>query len=132
MTKSEKPIRRNAGFTLIEIVAALGVLSVSLFVLLQTHFASLNLIMDVEDQALADIFVTQAISIAEFEILSGEEEGEGDFGESFEEYSYSYTAELRETEEEPGLFDVSVSIVGPHETRTIKFLVYDGQQIEVQ
>lgn len=125
-------IQRNGGFTLIEIVAALGILSVALFLLLQTHFASLNLIVDVEDQALIDVFVTQAVGIAEFEILSGEESGEGDFGENFEGYSYSYTAELRDTEEAPGLFDVSVSIVSPQETRTIEFLVYDGQQIDLQ
>ncbi len=132
MPKPDKRIRRSDGFTLIEIVAALGILSLAVFLLLQTHFASLNLIVDVEDQALMDVFVTQAVGIAEFEILSGEESGEGDFGESFEAYSYTYTAELRDEQEAPGLFDVSVSIVGPGETRTIDFLVYDGQQIELE
>lgn len=124
--------RRNGGFTLIEIVAALGILSVALFMLLQTQFASLNLIVDVEDRALIDVFITQAVGIAEFEILSGEESGEGDFGKNFEGYSYSYTAELRDTEEAPGLFDVSVSVVSPEETHIIAFLVYDGQQIDLK
>ena len=125
-------VQKNGGFTLIEIVAALALLGVSLFMLLQAHFASLNLFLDVEDQALIEVFVTQAVGIAEFEVLSGEESGEGDFGENFEGYSYSYVAELRDTEEAPGLFDVSVTVSGPDETHIITFLVYDGLQIELE
>lgn len=124
--------RRTDGFTLIEIVVALAVLGVSLFVLLQAHFASLNLYLDAEEQALADLFTAQAVGIAEFEILSGEESGGGDFGEKFEGYTYSYSAELRDPEAAPGLFDVTVLITGPEETRTIMFLVYDGVQIEME
>ncbi len=120
------------GFTLIEIVAALAVLGVALLVLLQTHFASLNLFIDVEDQALMDVFVAQAVGIAEFEILAGDESGDGDFGENFEGYTYSYSAELRDPEVAPGLFDVTVLITGPEETRTIMFLLYDGLQIELE
>ena len=125
-------VQRNGGFTLIEIVVALAVLGVALFMLLQAHFASLNLFVDVESQALTEVFVSQAVGIAEFEILSGNESGEGDFGETFEGYSYSYIAELRDPEETPGLFDVSVSVVSPDETHTITFLVYDGLQIELE
>ncbi len=123
---------RAEGFTLIEVVVALAVLGASLFVLLQAHFASLNLYLDAEEQALADLFTAQAVGIAEFEILSGEESGEGDFGERFEGYAYSYSTEQRDPEAAPGLFDVTVSIAGPEETRTIMFVVYDGVQIELE
>lgn len=124
--------RRPDGFTLIEIVVALAVLGVSLFVLLQAHFASLSLFVDAEDQALADLFVAQAVGIAEFEVLAGDESGDGDFGENFEGYTYSYSAEPRDPEAAPGLFDVTVLITGPEETRTIMFLLYDGLQIELE
>ncbi len=123
---------RTDGFTLIEIVVALAVLGVSLIVLLQAHFASLNLFVDAEEQALMDVLVAQAVGIAEFEILAGGESGDGDFGENFEGYTYSYSAELRDPEVAPGLFDVTVLITGPEETRTIMFLLYDGLQIELE
>ena len=120
------------GFTLIEIVAALAILGVALLVLLQTHFASLNLFVDVEDQARMDLFVTQAVGVAEFEVLAGSEAGEGDFGENYEGYAYSFSADLRDPEVAPGLFDVTVWITGPETTHSIVFLLYDGLQIELE
>ena len=120
------------GFTLIEIVAALAILGVALLVLLQTHFASLNLFIDVEDQAMMDVFVTQAVGVAEFEVLAGSEAGEGDFGANYEGYAYNFSADLRDPEVAPGLFDVTVWITGPEKTHSIVFLLYDGLQIELQ
>ena len=120
------------GFTLIEVVAALAILGVALLVLLETHFASLNLFIDVEDQARMDLFVTQAVGIAEFEVLAGSEAGEGDFGENYEGYAYSFTADLRDPEVTPGLFDVTVRITGPDETHSVTFLLYDGLQIDLE
>ena len=120
------------GFTLIEIVAALAILGVALLVLLQTHFASLNLFIDVEDQAMMDVFVTQAVGIAEFEVLAGSEAGEGDFGKNYEGYAYSFTADLRDPEVAPGLFDVTVRITGPEDTYSVTFLLYDGLQIDLE
>lgn len=120
------------GFTLIEIVAALGVFGVALFMLLETHFASLNLFIDVEDQAMMDVFVTQAVGIAEFEVLAGSEAGEGDFGKTYEGYAYSFIAEPRDPEVAPGLFDVTVSITGPEVTHSVQFLLYDGLQIDLE
>ncbi len=120
------------GFTLIEIVAALGVFGVALFILLETHFASLNLYIDVEDQAMMDVFVTQALGIAEYEILAGSEAGEGDFGENYEGYAYRYIAKPRGPEVAPGLFDVTVTITGPEDSHSVTFLLYDGLQIELE
>lgn len=117
---------------MIEIVAALAILGVALLVLLQTHFASLNLFIDVEDQAMMDVFVTQALGIAEYEILAGSEAGEGDFGENYEGYTYSFTAVLRDPEVAPGLFDVTVTITGPEKTHSVMFLLYDGLQIDLE
>ncbi len=120
------------GFTLIEIVAALAILGVALVVLLQTHFASLNLFIDVEDQAMMDVFVTQAVGIAEFEVLAGTESGAGDFGELYEGYAYSFSADLRDPEVAPGLFDVTVQITGPEDSHSVTFLLYDGLQIDLE
>ena len=125
---------RNAesGFTLIEIVMALAVLGVGLFVLLEAHFASLNLYADAEEAATMDLLVTQAVGIAEFEVLAGDQSGNDDFGHRFEGYKYTYTATLSDSVETPGLFDVRVTITGPEETREVDFLVYDGTQIELE
>lgn len=120
------------GFTLIEVVAALAVFGVALFILLEAHFASLNLFIDIEDQAMMDVFVTRALGIAEYEILAGSESGEGDFGETYEGYAYSFIAELRDPEVAPGLFDVTVTITGPEDTHSVMFLLYDGLQIDLE
>lgn len=123
--------RTSDGFTLIEIVVALAVLGVGLFILLETQFASLDLFMDAEEAAMMDILVTQAVGIAEAEVLEGNTAGSGDFGSKLEGYTYDFTGTNSESEETPGLIEVNVTVVAPQETREIKFLVYDGLQIEL-
>ena len=123
--------RRAEGFTLIEIVVALAVLGIGLFVLLEAHFATLNLYATAEEDAVMDLLVTEAVGVAEFEVLAGTESGAGDFGEQFEGYIYTFSSNQRDPEETPGLFDVDVMISGPIETRNVVFLVYDGLQIEL-
>lgn len=122
----------DAGFTLIEIVVALGILGVSLFVLLQTHYGSLSLISTAQEESIFDVILTEALNRAEFEVLSGETSGGGEFGEDLSGYSYSYSATPRKSNETPGLIDVTVTITGPNETQDIQFFIYDGQLYEVR
>jgi len=123
--------RRDEGFTLIEIVVALAVLGVGLFVLMESHFASLNLYATAEDAAVLDLLVSEAMGIAEFEVLSGEESGKGDFGDVYPDYAYTFISTQRDPEETPGLFDVQLTMTGFEEEKVLMFLVYDGLQVEL-
>lgn len=124
--------RDQSGFTLVEILVALSILGVGLFVLLETHYASLDLISTAQEEATFDTLITLALGTAEFEVLSGNTSGGEDFGEQFTGYSYTFSATAQDEIEMPGLYKVAVTITGPDETRDFSFLVYDGQLYDVQ
>jgi len=123
--------RRNEGFTLIEVVVALAVLGVAVFALLEAHYATLALFVDAEEASRADLVLGQAVAQAERQILSGEERGTGELGAYLPGYSYAFTATLSDETENPGLFEVTVSVTGPEFDREINYLVYDGRQVDV-
>ena len=129
-TSRKHRINRNGGFTLIEITIALAILGTGLFVLLQNQFVTLNLIGMAHEAAGVDMILDQAIAMTESDILTGEESGDGDFGDQFPDYSYKYTTEFIEDLELPGLMEVELIIYGPGLEEEIKFRVYDGIQDE--
>lgn len=121
--------RGSAGFTLIEVVVALAVLGVAVFALLESHYASLSLFTDAEEQAIADLAVNQAVAHAEEAILSGKQEGSGELGARFPEYSFTFSAKQPDQTETPGLYEVTVTVTGPDLERTVNYLVYNGEQV---
>lgn len=115
----------DRGFTLIEIVVALAVLGGVMFVLLETHFRALRLYEAARDKVTIRNFVSQAVGRAETEVLAGNLAGDGDFGERYPDYSYSFEAQQM-GEGNVLLYDVLVSVEDPEgETHEIVFLVYD-------
>lgn len=123
--------RRDGGFTLIEVLVALGLLGIAVFVLLESHYGSLSLFTSAEEEAIADIVINQAVAHAESEILSGKQQGSGKLGAHLPDYNYSYSATEANATETPGLFEVTVTVTGPELDRTINYLVYDGAQVDV-
>ncbi len=123
--------RRADGFTLIEVLVALGLLGLAVFVLLESHYGALSLFTDAEEEGLADLVINQAVAHAESEILSGKPQGGGDLGAHFPDYSYTFEAHQANATETPGLFEVTVTVTGPDLERRINYLVYDGAQIDV-
>jgi len=121
----------RAGFTLIEVVVALAVLGVGLTVLIESHYATVDLYVRAEDMAMAELAVAQAASQAEREVLSGKKSGEGKLGARFEGYSYEFDAKAMDKTENPGLFEVTVQVEGPNLQKTLTYLVYDGVQVDV-
>lgn len=130
-TQFRKCTRDQGGFTLVEILVALSILGVGLFVLLETHYASLDLIATAQEEATFDTLITLALGTAEFEVLSGNTSGSDDFGKQFDGYSYTFTATAQDEIETPGLYKVAVTITGPDETRDFNFMLYDGQLYDV-
>jgi prepilin-type N-terminal cleavage/methylation domain-containing protein len=120
-----------AGFTLIEVVVALTLLGAGVFILLQSHYGTMNLFITARDSAMEELAVGQALANAEREVLSGETQGGGEIGAAFEGYSYSFSAEQQDETETPGLFEVTVSVTGPNLEREVNYLVYHGAQIDV-
>lgn len=122
---------RRGGFTLIEVVVALAVLGVGLTILIESHYATVSLYVKAEEQATARMAVGQAVSQAELEVLSGKAAGKGELGARFPDYSYEFSAKARDKKENPGLFEVEVTVRGPQLEKKLQYLVYDGVQVDV-
>jgi type II secretion system protein I len=130
MTRREHLTLRG-GFTLIEVVVALAVLGVGLTILIESHYATVQLYVKTEDMAMAQLAVGQAVSQAEREVLAGKSSGKGELGARFPGYSYEYTAKAQDKTENPGLFAVDVTVRGPNLEKTMQYLIYDGTQVDV-
>ena len=114
------------GFTLIEIMAALAVLGVALFVLMQSHYGALNLHSIMEDEVMMRHFLESTVGNAEAAILQETLSDSGDFGARFPGYTWSYEGSLVEEGTGMELYDVSATVTSPgNETRTLQFLVYN-------
>jgi len=117
--------REDSGFTLIEIVVALAVLGGVMFVLLETHFRALRLYESARDKVTIRNFISQAVGRAETEVLAGNLAGDGEFGERYPDYSYTFEAQQM-AEGNILLYDVLVTVEDPEgENHEIVFLVYD-------
>lgn len=113
------------GFTLIEIVIALAILSTALFVLIQAHYASLNLYEYSRDATIVNNLMRQAVGMAEVEVLAGNLTGGDEFGRRYPGYKYSFDAQP--IGDDPGvmLYDVTVRIEGDETSHEMHLLVYD-------
>lgn len=123
---------KREGFTLIEVLVALAILGTGLFVLLEAQYASLTLFDQAQEEVLMRLFMAQAIGWAEAEVHSGENGGEGDFGDRYPGFGYSYVASETDKEGMPGLLEVVVRVRGPLDEREMKFFLYDGNQVETE
>lgn len=120
----------DAGFTLLEVLIALAILGGAMIILLESHYATMQLFSTTQDAAIEEMLMQQGTALAETEILSGEESGDGDFGESHPDYSYSYEARFLDDVELPGLLEVDFELRGPFESRQFTFRLYDGVLID--
>lgn len=128
MTKTQR--RRAEGFTLIEVMAALAILGAATFLLLQTHFSTLNLFADAQESATAALVLDQVVGLVEAKVFEGKNSGGDDMGAAYPQYGYTYSTQEVDSEV-PGLLKVTLTISGPEEDRIVIFIVYDGVQIDV-
>ena len=116
--------RTQAGFTLIEIMVALMLLGIAAAVLLEAHYGALNLFVDARDAVQMDSFMESAIGQAELAVASGTLTGTGAFGKRFPDYTFSYAATPAGEDESIPLYQVTVTVTGPDDTRTMMMMVY--------
>jgi prepilin-type N-terminal cleavage/methylation domain-containing protein len=117
-------MKTRGGFTLIEVLVALGILGVAMFVLLDSHYSALRMQSATMDEIELRSLVELAVAEAEVGILTNNLVGEGDFGERYRQYRYKYETELQGEENVP-LFRVTVTVT--HEERgdtTLDFFVF--------
>jgi hypothetical protein len=63
-----------------EVVVALAILGTGLVVLLETHYGSMRLFADAQEQAITDTLLVEAIGTAELSVLTGDRTGGGEYG----------------------------------------------------
>ena len=115
--------RGSGGFTLIEIMAAVAVLGIAMFVLLDAHYTAMRLYDSVYSESLSRQLIESTVQQAEVLVVQGEFSGGGDFGNRYPEYSWTFEAE-RLGQEEIQLYQVNVTLNGPDEPRTLSFYTY--------
>lgn len=126
----ESRTSHTQGFTLIEIMVALAILGAAAFILLHGHLVALNLHGAMVEEVVMRQLTETVVSQAEAEVLIGNLNGSGDFGQRYPQYSWSYSA-TKVGEEEVLLYDVNVVISGPFEERSMSFFTYNiGEEPE--
>jgi prepilin-type N-terminal cleavage/methylation domain-containing protein len=116
------------GFTLIEVLAAIAILGVSLFVLLQSQWSALNIHATMNEEVTLGELVETVAGKAEIGVLTGVVNDAGDFGTRYPEYTWMYDAALRGDTEDPEnqLYEVIITIEGPESEKSLKFYVYNN------
>lgn len=121
---------RRAGFTLIELMAALSILGLALFVLLDAHYTTLMLHDQMTEEVTLRQLTQTVVAKAEVGVLTEALSESGDFGERYPDYSWSYDAALAGNDELILLYLVTATITGPTEDRTLEFYVYNTGLME--
>lgn len=121
----------QAGFTLMEVMVAVAILGTALFVLLDAHYAALNLYDSARESSIEQNLMRQAMGMAESDVQAGNLSASGDFGDRYPDYRYAY--EATRVSDEPGvsLYDVVVQVEGPSGTREMHLLVFTMSESEL-
>jgi len=104
-------------------MAALAILGLAMFILLQAHYGALRLFGEIRDQVQTRELIARAVGLAESAVTAGELTGAGEFGKRFPEHKYRFEAQPV-SEETPNLVEVRVAVEGPDVTHQTRFLVF--------
>jgi len=116
--------KHGHGFTLVEVLAALAVLGTALFVLLDAQYTALRVNQVINEEVALRQFTEGVASWAEVQVAAGQLAGEGDFGNRYPGFTWSFNAVQESEDETVMLYNVEASIKGPAEERSLQFYVY--------
>ena len=118
---------RERGFTLMEIMAALVILGMSVFILLQAHYSALSMYETITNEINTRALIERAMGEAELGVFTGELSGDGDFGAQYDEgFTWSYEAVHRGEDTLVQLYEVNVTVNLPDGTnKLMSFLLYN-------
>ena len=111
------------GFTLVEVLAAVSILALAVFVLLDAHYTAMRLHEIAQNSADYRQMLESTVNRAEVEVMKGIYAGAGDFGARHPLHTWSYDAALVGSENVQ-LYEVNARITGPDDEQTRTFLVY--------
>lgn len=114
-----------AGFTLMEVLAAVAILGTAMFVLLDAHYTAMRLNDILTEEVNLRQLSETVIARAEVEVLAGNLSDAGDFGPRYSDYSWSFEAVLVGEDPLIPLYGVNASVRGPVEERNYKFMIYN-------
>lgn len=80
----------RAGFTLVEVLAAVAILGGALFILLNTHYSALTLYEQMAEEVINRQLLERVVSEAEFQILAGVVSDSGEFEGRYAGYTWSF------------------------------------------
>lgn len=124
MTSTSTKKTATAGFTLLEVLVALGILATALFIVLDLHYSAMTLFDTSRQEIIERNLMRQALGMAEADLMAGTATGSGDFGKRYPEYKYSYDATAVGADTSIGLYDLLVTLEGPGEKREMHMFVY--------
>ena len=135
----------NEGFTLIEIMIALAILGMSLFVLLDMHYNAVQVQTRLENEVRVRNLLSLASGISEVEIAAGNVNGSEEFGDRYPGWSYSFDAEEFDSASSsssssntatpafPGLYYVVVKVRDPDKVEyNLEYYTVVRTQVTVQ
>lgn len=122
--------RTEGGFTLMEVLVALGVLSTALFVLVSAHYSAMNLMVEGMDEADRRMLLESAVGRAEVAVMTGILSGGGEFGAAHEGFSWSFEAVPAGTDEMVPLYQVTATLTTPDDTKSLDFFVFNNTESE--
>jgi len=124
----------NAGFTLVEVLAAVAILGGALFILLNTHYSALRIHEAMAETVERRQLLERVVSEAEFEVLAGNITGSGEFEGRYAGYAWSFEGEpTGGTEETPvPYYQVNAILSTPNgDQETVTFYVFHISSTEV-
>jgi prepilin-type N-terminal cleavage/methylation domain-containing protein len=122
--------RTEGGFTLMEVLVALGVLSTALFALVSAHYSAMNLMVEGMDEADRRMLLESAVGRAEVAVMTGTLSGGGEFGAAHEGFSWSFEAVPAGTDEMVPLYQVTATLTTPDDTKSLDFFVFNNTESE--
>lgn len=129
-----RPAAHNAGFTLVEVLAAVAILGGALFILLSTHHSALRLHEEMGRAVERAQLMEQVTGEAEFLVLSGTLSHADEFEGRYAGYSWGFEATaIGGTEEIPvPFYQVNAVLMTPDgASKSVTFYVFHVSSTEV-
>ena len=117
--------RRNAGFTLAEVLVALAILGSALFVLIGAHQSALRLQLESENVLEERQLLEGAVSRAEVAVMTGNLSASGEFGPRYPGYGWSFDAVNTSSDGQVPLYQVTARLHTPEGEKKLDFFYFN-------